>query len=205
MELTPSAFKSTLSQRPIAGLILIGLLVAPVPCWIAFAHAAGPAEAAATPIMPPPPSSTPASSLSDVRRSLRDFDRFLDHHPLLEDRLRLLPQLTIDMTFLETHPELRDFLRVNPNVTEGLKAYPRYYLNRALLRQASAPVSFHDLGALKDLFQLQPKLEQELNENPELIRDPGFLETHAVLRDFLIQHPALARVFLPPSIQSESK
>jgi hypothetical protein len=39
-------------------------------------------------------------------------------------------------------------------------------------------------------------LEQELTENPELIRDPAFVATHAALRDFLGQHPALARVFL---------
>jgi len=205
MKFTPSAFKPNLAQRPTAGLILVVLLGAPIAGWIADAPAAEPTEAAVTPIIPPPPNLPLASSLSEVRRSLRDFDRFLDHHPLLEDRLRLSPQLTTDTTFLETHPELRDFLHANPNIAEGLKVYPRYYLNRALLRQASAPVSFHDLGALKDLFQSQPKLEQELNENPELIRDSGFLETHAVLRDFLMQHPALARVFLPPSIQSESK
>jgi hypothetical protein len=100
---------------------------------------------------------------------------------------------------------LSDFLRANPNVAEGLKTYPRYFLNRALMRQASAPVSFRELAPFKDLFPEQPKLEQELAENPELIRDPAFLESHAALRDFLVQHPVLARVFLPPSVPPESK
>jgi hypothetical protein len=155
----------------------------------------------------PAPAPTPLlpESRPAVGRALREFDRFLDHHPLLEDRLRLDLQLAANKAFLEQNPELSDFLRANPNVAEGLKTYPRYFLNRALMRQASAPVSFRELAPFKDLFPEQPKLEQELAENPELIRDPAFLESHAALRDFLVQHPVLARVFLPPSVPPESK
>jgi hypothetical protein len=166
--------------------------------WITYAHAGEPAGSTAPPTTPPLPISRPA-----VRRALREFDRFLDHHPLLEDQLRVNPQLSTNQAFLKENPELRDFLRANPKVAEGLKIYPRYFLNRALLRQASAPVSFRELALFRDLFQQQPKLEQELTENPELIRDPVFLESHPALRDFLVQHPVLARVFLPPSVPPE--
>jgi hypothetical protein len=153
----------------------------------------------------PAPAPLPPKSLFTVRRALREFDRFLDHHPLLEDKLRLDPGLVVDQSFLSKTPELRDFLRRNPALAEGLKAYPRYFLNRGLLRQASAPVSFRDLAPLKDLFQEQPKLQQELTENPELIRDPIYRESHIALRDCLIQHPALARVFITASVLSKSK
>jgi hypothetical protein len=144
-------------------------------------------------------------SRREVRRALREFDRFLDHHPLLEDQLRTNPQLTDSQPFLKKNPELRDFLAANPNVTEGLKIYPRYFLFRGLLREASAPVSFKELAAFKDLFERQPKLQQALNENPELIRDPVFLEANAVLRDFLLHQPALAQVFLPSTPPPEHK
>ena len=191
---------SILPKPMIARLIMAVMMAAQLAGWITYARASEPAGSATPPTAPSLPDSRPA-----VRRALREFDRFLDHHPLLEDRLRLDSQLIINKAFLEGNPELSNFLRANANVEEGLKVYPRYFLNRALMRQASAPVSFRELAPFKDLFQEQPKLESELKETPESIRDPVFLESHPVLRDFLVQHPALARVFLPSSVLPESK
>lgn len=145
------------------------------------------------------------NSPSAARAALREFDRFLDHHPMYEELLRLDPRLAANKTFLEKNTELRDFLHSNPNVAEGLKKYPRYYLNRALLRQANAPLSFRDLAPLKDLFHEQPALEQALTQNPALIRDRAFLESHPALRDCLVQHPPLARVFFASPPLPESK
>jgi len=171
----------------IAPLTFTVCLAAQMLGWIATAHA----EATA----PSPP--TPEAR-SAVRPALREFDRFLDHHPLLEDKIRRNSPLIANPAFLKKNPELRDFLKANPKVAEGLKVYPRYFLNRGLLRQASAPVSFKELGAFKDLFQQQPKLELALTAAPELIRDPEYLKSHPALHDFLVGHPALAQVFLPP-------
>jgi hypothetical protein len=47
------------------------------------------------------------------------------------------------------------------------------------------------------VFDERPDLELALAQNPEAIRDPVFLQDHTALGDFLAQHPALARVFLP--------
>ena len=191
-------FYGLLSRLFTAKLTIGFLMVAQMLGWITYARAEEPAgSTTATPQQ--------SSSSPEVRRALREFDRFLDHHPLLEDRLRLDPQLSADKVFMGKNPELSDFLRANPNIMEGLRIYPRYYLNRALLRQASAPVSFHELAKFKDLFLQQPKLEQELTRNPELIRDPAYLESHVAVRNFLGQNPALARVFLPPPVPSASK
>ena len=145
---------------------------------------------------PAVPTAPPADSRREIRRALREFDRFLDHHPLLEDQLRRDPSLPASPDFLEKAPELLSFLQANPDVSAGLRLYPRYFLFRALQRQASGPVSFRELGSFKDLFEQQPTLQHELNENPELVRDPQFLESHPALRAFLNQHPALAQVFL---------
>jgi hypothetical protein len=178
---------------------MAGFMAAQVLGWITYARAGEPAPSAASPSSPPP------NSLPAAQRALREFDRFLDHHPLMEDRLRLDAQLTANPDFLKKNPELRDFLRANPNVTEGLKAYPRYFLNRALLRQASAPLPFSEFAPIRDLFQQQPNLEQELKANPESIRDPAFLESHPALRDVLVQHEPLGRAFLPPRLPSKHK
>lgn len=148
---------------------------------------------------------TNSDSLPDVRRALREFDRFLDHHPLLENQLLLDPSLTAQRAFLERQTELRTFLAANPKILAGLALYPRYFLNRALLRQASAPVSFAELAPFRDLFQKEPEIQKHLSENPELIRDADFLKANPVLHDCIVQHPALSRVFLPPPVAFQAK
>jgi hypothetical protein len=182
-------------SRPMIARLAAALLAAQMLGFVTPARAGDTAE-------PPAP---PPGSRREMRRALREFDRFLDHHPLLEDQLRLNPPLTASPSFLNKNPELRDFLLANPNVVEGMNAYPRYYLNRGLLRQANAPLSFKELAPFKDLFQQHPEIQQELTANPELIRDPSFLESHAALHDFLVGHTALAQVFLPSTVTSEHK
>jgi len=159
--------------------------------WITYARASD----AAAPVSPPAPPQS--NSLPAIRRALREFDRFLDHHPLLEARLRLQAGLVTTPACLEKNPELADFLRANPDVTLGLQTYPRYFINRALMQQASTPLSFRELSPLRELFQSQPETEHALLENPELIHAPAFLDSHPSLRECLVRHPALARVFLP--------
>lgn len=145
-----------------------------------------------------PPSPRPGA----VRRALREFDRFLAHHPLLEDKLRCNPPLTTNAAFLKSNPDLREFLRVNPNVEAGLKIYPRYFLNRGLLHQASTPLSFKELVPFYDLFLQQPEIQHELTENPELIRVPAFQEAHPALRNVLLEHTALAQAYLISTVSA---
>lgn len=134
---------------------------------------------------------------SEARLALRELDRFLDHHPLIEADLRLNPALVGDANYLRSNPDLRDFLRGNSGVQSGLQIYPRYFLFRALLRQASAPLRFADIAPLKELLDRQPEIEARLVANPGLIRDAAFLAAHSALQEFLRRNPALERVFLP--------
>jgi hypothetical protein len=177
--------------RPAVSKLAAGVfLAAQLPGWVACARA-GDAAPASLPAAPP------VNPRVAIRRALREFDQFLDRHPSLEEQLRRDPPLAASATFLARNPEFADFLRANPNVPGGLKIYPRYFLNRALRRQASAPVSFGELAPFKDLFQAAPGLERELTETPEAIRNPGFVAAHPALREMLAAHPDLARVFQP--------
>jgi hypothetical protein len=134
---------------------------------------------------------------SAVRRALWDFDRFLDHHPLLETQLRLNPALTWNTAFLGKQTELGDFLRANPVLVEEVKRHPRYFLYRALIRQAAVPLRYSDVAQLREVFDAQPDLERALVQNPEEIRNPAFLQRHLQLRDFLARHAPLGLEFLP--------
>lgn len=155
-------------------------------------RAAEPAPAASM----PSPADLPAVQ---ARRALREFDRFLDHHPLLEDELRLDPRLLTKPAYLEANPALREFLVANREVVPAVKRWPRYYLHRALLRQANAPLARPDLLPLDGLFDRHPAIEQQLARAPAAIRDVNFLRANPPLNEFLGQHPTLARVF-PPAV-----
>ena len=183
-----------MTRLPINRLAMAVFMAAQALGFVVFARASEPLTAAEPAPVPAAP-----NPRVEVQRALREFDRFLDHHPLLEEQLRLDSTLTGGRSFLERNPELRDFLRANPKVTEGLTVYPRYFLNRALLRQASAPLSFAELAPFKELFSGHPELERQLLKNPEQIRDSAFLDSHAALQECLVLHPALARVFLSPA------
>src|ERR1017187_365769 len=176
-------FSFLLTRPQYAKLVSVAVMAAQLLGWNTLARASE---------VPPPP-----APMTVVRRSLREFDRFLDHHPLLEDDLRLDPALTGDNAYLKKHAELCDFLSANPDVVLGLKHYPRYFLYRALLRQANAPLRYSEIAQLRALLDEQPALERALAANPEAIRDPTFLQEHPPLRDFLDQHVELGQVFLP--------
>jgi hypothetical protein len=147
---------------------------------------------AAAPVPPAP------RAAAEQSRALRELDRFLDHHPLIEDDLRLKPKSTSDPHYLERNPELRDFLAAVPAVAPALRDHPRYFLFRALRREAPAPLKISELASLAELLDRYPPIEHELTRHPEAIHDPAFLKTHPALGDFLLEHPPLDRFFLPP-------
>ena len=66
----------------------------------------------------------------NARADLRKFDRFLDSHPRLAERLRANPQLLRDQRFVENHDELREFLRENPDMRRELQARPNDFMER---------------------------------------------------------------------------
>ena len=148
----------------------------------------------------PVPSPAPAA-ITDQRRAtieaLRELDRFLDHHPLIEVDLRLESCLLESPAYVERHPALHQFLTTNPEVGPVLQTEPRHLLRRALRREANTPLRWSDVIRLDAFFDQNAAVEQQLVRNPALILTPGFLAAEPKLREFLAQDAALARGFLP--------
>ena len=149
----------------------------------------------------PSPRPPPAAAITDQRRAafqlLRELDRFLDHHPLIESDLRLDSSLLESAAYLERHPALRQFLAANPEVSAALKSEPRHLLHRALRREVGVPLKWSEVVQLDTFLNGNPAVERQLVRNPALILTPGFLATEPRLREFLAQDAALARGFLP--------
>ena len=66
----------------------------------------------------------------NVRADLRKFDRFLDSHPRLAERLSSNPELLRDRKFIDNHDELQAFLRDNPDMRRELQARPHAFMER---------------------------------------------------------------------------
>ena len=139
----------------------------------------------------------PDESMRRAHSALRELDRFLDHHPLLENDLRLDPRLVADRDYLGKNSELQSFLAGNPGVIGALQLEPRHFLHRALIREASVPLRYADVAQLDPFFAVQPAIEREIVENPARIRDRAYVNLHPELGDFLAQHPLFDRVFQP--------
>jgi hypothetical protein len=139
----------------------------------------------------------PNETRHQAHRLLRELDRFLDHHPLLENDLRRDLTLIADRDCLAKNPPLRAFLDSNPGVIPALQLEPRHFLHRALLREANTPLRFGDVAQLDPFLVTQPAIEQEIVDNPSRIHERVFLDRHPALSDFLIEHPLLNRAFLP--------
>lgn len=169
-----------------------GLAIATGLCVTAIVMRAAPASDATPPAGPP-------ETTHKAYLALREFDLFLNHHPLLEDELRISPQLATNPAFLRANPELRDFLAVNHTVAAALVLEPRHFLHRALIRQANVPLRRTDIVQFDPLFDRAPDLERALARNPESIHDSAFLRTHAELREFFATHSTLSHAFLPPT------
>lgn len=154
-------------------------------------------EASDQPLPTPPPPAAITDQRQAAYELLRELDRFLDHHALIEIDLRLDLSLVDSVAFLEKHPALRQFLAANPGVSPVLKAEPRHLLHRALLREANVPLKWSEVAQLDVFFDQNPAIERQLVRDPALIRSPEFLANRPRLREFLAQNTALARGFLP--------
>jgi hypothetical protein len=117
--------------------------------------------------------------------------------PLLEDELRLHPDLRNSAKFLSCHPDLARFLANTPDLPPALRTYPRYFLYRALLREVRVPVKHSELAQLNAFFEHDADVEHALVIDPGEIRRAEFLSAHSKLTDFLKTHPPLDRAFLP--------
>jgi hypothetical protein len=64
------------------------------------------------------------------REDLRRFDRFLDAHPRIAERLRNNPDLINNGQFVENHDALREFLRENPDIRREFQSRPFAFMER---------------------------------------------------------------------------
>jgi len=77
------------------------------------------------------PAAPAQTQTSDATRTeLKQFDRYLGHHPRLAKQLRANPPLANDPQFLAKHTGLQKFLTAHPAVQKQLQENPTAVLQR---------------------------------------------------------------------------
>jgi len=149
------------------------------------------------------PQSTPAGNPDLKGSQVATFDRFLDEHPDVAKEVQKNPSLIQNEEFLENHPQLQTFLKDHPEVREELTENPGLFMHRAEQFEGSKkdwdgapkenPAANPDLTrgqvAVFDQFlDKHPKIAEQLEGNPALVNDKGFLKKNHELSDFLKDH-----------------
>jgi len=63
-----------------------------------------------------------------ARRSLADFDRFLDNHPEIAEQVRKDPSLLDNRHFVQSHPALESYLAKNPRIRDDIERNPNAFM-----------------------------------------------------------------------------
>jgi hypothetical protein len=102
------------------------------------------------------------------------WEQFLAGHSGLSKQLQNNPNLLYNPAWRSKHPELAEFLAQHPNVRNSL--------------WSSAPAGMYP-STFGNFASNHPGLMQQLNANPGLAVDPGYLRQHPDFADFMRDHP----------------
>lgn len=131
-----------------------------------------------------------------TRGELASFDRFLDSHPELAEKLRQDPSLINNHKFVSHSHALRDYLKEHPEVREELKENPNAFMRQEQRFDRHDDVRDGDVtrGELVNMDRFldsHPEIAEQLRRNPSLGNDRTFVKNHPALQEFFEQHPGV--------------
>jgi phage-related protein len=135
------------------------------------------------------------------RRELANMDQFLDGHPEIAEQLRKNPALVDDQKFVAHHPALQDFLKDHPQIREEVRENPNAFMaqeQRFDQREdfrADRDLNRSALANMDRFLDEHPEIAEQLRKKPALVNDKKFVEKHAALHEFLTQHPEVREEF----------
>jgi hypothetical protein len=125
-----------------------------------------------------------------TRQELSNFDRFLDNHREIAERLRKDPSLVDNRDFVKDHPELQTYLQDHPGVREEIKENPNSFM------QAENRYDRHEDATDRDSVHKRfgeflgghSNIAQQLSQDPSLVKNQEYLENHPELQEYLKAH-----------------
>jgi len=141
------------------------------------------------------PAQTPSQKGDDdtTRAQIARFDQFLDNHPETAEQLRKNPSLVNNEEFVEKHPALQQYLQQNPGVREELSENPNRFMQQEQRfdRREDDQARRRELRNLDNFLDTHPEIAEQVQKNPALFNDKGFVKKHQSLEEFLEQNPGV--------------
>ena len=139
------------------------------------------------------------------RAELANFDRFLDSHREISEQLRKDPSLVDNRDFVKNHPALQTYLQDHPAVRESIKQDPNAFMQEearydrredGLDRDRDRDgrrTDFNDHDVTHRHFGEflggHADIAARLSENPSLVKDQNFVDSHPELKQYLNSNP----------------
>jgi hypothetical protein len=132
------------------------------------------------------------------RQELAHFDQFLNSHRETAEQLRKDPSLVDNQEFVKNHPALQSYLQDHPELRAQLKQDPnafmqqeaRYarYDNRENGMDRDA-ISHREAASFGEFLGGHSEISQRLFDDPSLVKNQEYLESHPELQQYLSSHP----------------
>jgi len=140
-----------------------------------------------------------------AQQNLREFDEFLSNHPWIAHKLWEKPSRGNSKDFADDNPELKYWLKDHAWAREQFRVDARGFMNRVrdFQRSGQRYSNYGSYGPWNDestraemarfgqFLDDHPGLARELARDPSRMNDPGYVDRHRELREFLQSHPAV--------------
>jgi hypothetical protein len=123
-------------------------------------------------------------------RGVVAFDRFMDSHPGIASQVRQEPWLVTNYDYLQSHPDLNAFLQARPQLRVEISQNPSAFMQ--LENRLDQPDGKRDLAELDRFMDSHPEVAAQVRQQPWLVTDYNFLQSHPDLKTFLQNHPQLS-------------
>lgn len=132
------------------------------------------------------------------------MDQFLDDHKNIQKELNSNPSLLNDTKYLDHHKDLQTFLNSNPRLRAEAQENPRYLVSREdrfdareaaqgdrFARNPNPDITRGELQNFDGFLDSHQEISRQLDANPSLINDSGYLKANPELQSYLTQHPGV--------------
>jgi phage-related protein len=130
-----------------------------------------------------------------TRRELINMDHFLDEHPEIAQELQKDPGLIDKPDFVRNHPALQQFLAQHPGVKEAFERNPDLFMHdedrfdHHQQYALNSDMNRGELASFHDFLEGHGTIARDLEKNPSLASNSGYLQDHIELQAYLSAHP----------------
>lgn len=132
------------------------------------------------------------------RRQIAGMDNFLDSHPEIAEQLRKDPSLIRNDEFVNRHPELKEYLQQHPEIRNEFSENPQAFMRReerfdqheeGSMRAGDRDSMHAEASRFGQFLGSHSAIGQEIANDPSLVNNKEYLESHGELREYLQTHP----------------